>query len=314
MLTHLIILLDDTSVSYCHYDVTKTERRLIGLDVLKDAIVWGMKENLNIQFVYPDYELPEEYGATVERIDHTKIKPLCQAEGGDVLVLNGWKGRLLPAASGATCVIRTSRQEFADNYEQLREIVKRAERLNIVLTDIDAFRDEQIDDYKTLLERLSDDLCDIYSQGKAAQVNLLTDRIMLTEMNNCNAGSNNVTLAPNGRFYLCPAFYYDNPQDDVGNLKGGLSIKNQQLLRLDHAPICRCCDAYQCRRCVWMNSKLTMDMNTPSHQQCVVAHLERNASRELQQKLQDKGISLTPSNEIKEIDYLDPFNIVNRWK
>jgi len=43
MLTHLIILLDDTSVSYCHYDVTKTERRLIELDVLKKGIVWGMK-------------------------------------------------------------------------------------------------------------------------------------------------------------------------------------------------------------------------------------------------------------------------------
>lgn len=314
MLTHLIILLDDTSVSYCHYDNADTKRKFIALDDLKAGIVWAMKENLNIQFVYPDYVLPDEYNEAIETIDHTKIKPDTQAKDADVLVLTDWKNRSLPAVNGATCIISASRKELTDNHQSILELASKTERLNIVLTDVDAFRDEDIDDYKAYLDMLANDICEMYSRGKAAQVNLLTDRIMLGEMNNCNAGFNNVTLAPNGRFYLCPAFYFDSPQNDVGNLQNGLRIKNQQLLCLDHAPICRNCDAYQCRRCVWMNSRLTMDANTPSHQQCVVAHLERNASRQLQLKLQEKGISLTPSCEIKEIDYLDPFNIVNKWK
>ncbi len=296
------------------YDNAGTKRRLIALDDLKAGIVWAMKENLNIQFVYPDYALPDEYNEAIETIDHTKIKPDTQAKNADVLVLTDWKNRLLPAVSGLTCIIRASRKELADNHQSILELASNAERLNIVLTDVDAFRDEDIDDYKTYLDMLANDICEMYSRGKAAQVNLLTDRIMLGEMNNCNAGFNNVTLAPNGRFYLCPAFYYDNPQNDVGNLQNGLRIKNQQLLCLDHAPICRNCDAYQCRRCIWMNSRLTMDANTPSHQQCVVAHLERNASRQLQLKLQEKSISLTPSYKIKKLDYLDPFNIVNKWK
>lgn len=314
MLTYLIILLDDTSVSYCHYDNIDTKRRLIDLDDLKAGIVWAMKENLNIQFVYPDYALPDEYSEAIETIDHTKIKPDVQAKDADVLVLIDWKNRLLPAINGATCIIRASRKELDDCHDKIVEVLNLAERLNIVLTDIDTFTDEDIDTYKAYLEKLLEDVSKMYSQGKAAQVNLLTDRVMLSEMNNCNAGVSNLTLAPNGKFYLCPALYYDNPQNDVGNMKEGLNIKNQQLLCLDHAPICRCCDAYQCRRCVWMNSRLTMDANTPSHQQCVVAHLERNASRQLQQELQEKGISLNPSYEIKEINYLDPFNIVNRWK
>lgn len=314
MLTHIIILLDDTSVSYCHYDNTGEERRLIALDDLKAGIIWAMKENLNIQFVYPGYALPDEYNEAIETIDHTKIKPDTQAKDADVLVLTDWKNRLLPATNGATCIIRASRKELDECYDKIADVLSVAERLNIVLTDIDTFSDEEIDDYKSYLDRLADDVSKMFSQGKAAQVNLLTDRIMLSEMNNCNAGSSNVTLAPNGRFYLCPAFYYDNPRNDVGNLQDGLRIKNQQLLCLDHAPICRSCDAYQCRRCVWMNTRLTMDANTPSHQQCAVAHLERNASRQLQLKLKEKGISLNPSHEIEEIDYLDPFNIVNRWK
>ena len=314
MLTHLIILLDDTSASYCHYNNADTKCRLIALDDLKAGIVWGMKENLNIQFVYPDYALPDEYNEAIEAIDHTKIKPDVQAMDADVLVLTDWKNRLLPAINGATCIIRASRKELTDNHQRILELANKAERLNIVLTDIDNFRDEDIDDYKAYLDMLANDICEMYSQGKAAQINLLTDRIMLSEMNNCNAGSGNVTLAPNGKFYLCPAFYYNHPQNDIGTLKEGLRIKNQQLLRLDHAPICRHCDAYQCRRCVWMNSRLTMDANTPSHQQCVMAHLERNASRQLQHKLKEKGISLNPSHEITMIDYLDPFNIVNKWK
>lgn len=314
MLTYLIILLDDTSVSYCGYCPPQRERRLIPLDVLRRGIVWAMKENLNIQFVYPDYELPAEYNEAIETIDHTKIKPDTQAQDADVLALSDWKNRVLPTVSGATCIIRASRKELAENYERLLDIVNKAERLNIVLTDTDTFSDNDIGDYKAFLGKLTDAVCDMYLRGKAAQVNLLTDRIMLNAMNNCNAGSSNVTLAPSAKFYLCPAFYYDSPQDDVGSLKDGLRIKNQQLLQLDHAPICRQCDAYQCRRCVWMNSRLTMDANTPAHQQCVVAHLERNASRQLQQRLREKGISLKPSYEMEEINYLDPFNNVNRWK
>lgn len=311
MLTYLIILLDDTSTSYCHYEVNRKERRLISLEDLRAGIMFAMKENLNVQFVYPDYELPAEYLEAIDSIDHTDIKPVGSNDGADVVVLDGWKGK---PAEGSTCIIRCNRQELSDNVPMLKGWLSSVERLNIVLTDVEAFSDDDIGSYKETLETLADSLADMYKAGKPVQVNLLTDRLILKEMNNCGAGDNSVTLAPNGKFYLCPAFYYGDERQNVGELSSGLNIKNARLLRLDHAPICRQCDAYHCRRCIWMNSRLTMDANTPSHQQCVVAHVERNASRYLQQKLQAKGIQLSNSYEIAEIDYLDPFNIVNRWK
>ena len=311
MLTHLIILLDDTSVSYCHYDVTKTEHRLIDIDVLKDGIVWGMKENLNIQFVFPDYELPEEYRAAVETIDNTKIKPLCQAEGADVLVLNDC-GDAVP--EDATCILRTTRKELADHLDEIDEWLGKVARLNIVLTDVSEFSDDDIKEYEAMLDAIASLMADHYKQQHPVQLNLLTDRMLLTRMNNCDAGVANVTLAPNGRFYLCPAFYYANEEDSIGDPYAGLDIRNQQLLQLDHAPICRHCDAFQCRRCIWMNGQLTMDANTPSHQQCVMAHVERNASRDLQLKLEKMGVRIDNSQPIEEMTELDPFNIVNRWK
>ena len=51
MLQYLVILLDDTSVSYCHYRNPKTERRFISLNDLKAGILFAMKQNLMIQFV-----------------------------------------------------------------------------------------------------------------------------------------------------------------------------------------------------------------------------------------------------------------------
>ena len=90
MLTHLIILLDDTSTSYCHYKVTKEQRNLIALDNLKAGIIYAMKENLNIQFVYPSYDLPVDYQVAIESIDHIKIMPISQAKDGDIVVLDSW--------------------------------------------------------------------------------------------------------------------------------------------------------------------------------------------------------------------------------
>lgn len=70
MIQYIVILLDDTSVSFCHYPNKKQERRLMPLDTLKASILYAMKENLNVQFVYPDYPLPAEYEAAIECIDH----------------------------------------------------------------------------------------------------------------------------------------------------------------------------------------------------------------------------------------------------
>ena len=98
----------------------------------------------------------------------------------------------------------------------------------------------------------------------------------------------------------------------VGDLEIGLNIPNSQLLQIDHAPLCRKCDAYHCNRCVWLNQKLTWDINTPSRQQCIISHLERKTSRDLLIEIRRYGEFL-PDKEIKEINYLDPFEIKEKW-
>ena len=307
---YIVILLDDTSVSYCHADNPLKEKRLIPLEVLREAILFSMKQNLMIQFVYPEYELPEEYNDLIETIDHIKI-------GRDVLVYDSVPTNV----ERKNVVLRLTIADFLAKQYDIALLLPKVTRLNISITDIENFSDELIEKYKNALEMLNSVLLNIYKDGNQLEINILTDRLRLNEMHNCEAGVENITLAPNGKFYLCPAFYYDEQMGvstrmnhktkdasrSVGDLEVGINIPNKQLLELERAPLCRICDAYHCNRCIWLNQKLTWDNNTPSRQQCVMAHIERNASKYLSNKLKDAGFVL--ENEIKEINYLDPFDV-----
>ena len=307
---YLVILLDDTSVSYCHCDNPHKERRLIGLDDLRAGILYAMKQNLMIQFVYPDYELPQEYLDIIDTIDHHDIKPwYAGVSPADVMVFD----KAIPAGEvsvyqDAVAVLRINKGVLLKSGDTVAALLRQVKRLNVVITDLETFTDEELKRYDALLDQWAAVLKEEYLKGRMPQFNLLTDRIMLTKPNNCNAGVENITLAPNGRYYLCPAFYYSTPEDSIDPQ----NIKNMQLLRLDHAPLCRHCDAYHCRRCVWLNRKTTLEVNTPSREQCIVAHTERNAARRLLEAIR-KEAEFMPDVEIKEINYIDPFEVRKEW-
>lgn len=326
MIQYLVILLDDTSAAYCHADNPLKQRNLMPLETLKSGILFGMKQNLMIQYVFPDYELPKEYMQVIESIDNVKIypfghKPITGIDiscDSDVEVTN----EIPKEVKSKTLVVRYPFAKILKAKDKFAKLFDLDIRINLVITDVENFTDNDIATYQELLSEWKNLLLAQYKKGKTPQFNLLTDRMMLDKMHNCDAGINNITLAPNGKFYLCPAFYYDekmkvfnqmnhnNPSSEqfVGNLENGLDIPNPQLLKLDHAPLCRKCDAYHCRRCIWLNKKLTWDNNTPSHQQCVMAHIERNVSRELLNEIRKTG-EFMPEINIQEITYLDPFDV-----
>ena len=309
---YLVILLDDTAPSYCAYTVPPRERRLISTEDLKAGITFALKENLRVQFVCPDYALPPEYRALMETVEHSRIQTAdCAERGTEVAVFNGWDNlEGYPYAPETAYILRTGKEEFFRQYPQIAGILERVARLNVIITDIETFGEEDFSRYAAALRILSGSVLTLFLQGKRPQLNLLTDRLMLEEMNNCNAGWKNITLAPDGRFYICPAFYYENEPKCVGSLKTGLHIGDACLYRPDYAPICRRCDAYHCRRCIWQNKKTTLEVNIPSREQCVTAHIEREAARCLLDELHKHGL-FANREEIKELSYLDPLDTMD---
>lgn len=314
MLQYLVILLDDTSASFCHYTVPKADRRLIPLDILHAGILYAMKENLSVQFVYSNYTLPKEYLEAIDSVDHYNIVPASIMDNSsDAVVVDSSEIEKTKDVH-VPIIIRTDKKNFFANYSKLSHLLRQTNKVDVVVTDIDKFNDKDFKLYKEVLRELAKNIETMYVEGLSPQLNILTDRMMLKEMNNCGAGNTTITLAPNGKFYVCPAFYYEDAEDCCGDLEHGIDIKNKQLYELAYAPICRHCDAWQCKRCVWLNRKTTLEVNTPSHEQCVVAHIERNASMTLLRNIRRHGEFLPGFDDIKEIDYLDPFEKRKDWK
>ena len=193
-------------------------------------------------------------------------------------------------------------------------VAGRIRRMNICLVDLGQYRDDDFEIYRKQLAEMVDTVAALNWPQHGTECNLITDRVMLATMNNCDAGLKHVTVAPNGRLYLCPGFYHWRQADDLGSLDDGWHIPNVRLLTVDGSPICRRCDVYHCRRCLLLNKQLTEEINTPSHQQCVAAHCERAASRRLLEMLREAGRlgKTTPVATIGELDYLDPFELIER--
>jgi len=319
MLNYLIILLDDCSTSYCHYDVTYRKKSLMPIDILQNAIFFAMKENLMVQYVLPDYILPKAYKEVMDKIDSNIItSSLCEDKDlrtrADVIVLPDWTSiDRIQYAHDKAYVLKTTKDDFFDRYHFLKYPFSVAYRFNIVISDIEGFNEKDYERYRLVLSELGEVIIKEYQKKHYIQCNLITDRITIDRMNNCGAGETNITIAPNGRFYICPAFYNDNKEMSVGNLKEGIIIANPQLYKISHAPICRHCDAYHCKRCVWMNKKLTYEVNTPSKQQCVISHIERNISQTVLSVLRDCIDSFKNKADLMPINYLDPFDVRADW-
>lgn len=199
-------------------------------------------------------------------------------------------------------VLRASKSDITKLAKIVIPVLSKCRRLNLSLLDIEDYTEEDISQYRKQLDIISKYLADRYKSGQSVEINCLTDRLILRQMNNCEAGINHFTVAPDGRFYICPAFYYSG-DDSIGDIDSEYHFPNSHLLELKYSPVCSICDAFHCKRCVYLNKKLTLELNIPSWQQCRIAHSERESSRFL--------LSLIDW-PIPAIDYDDPFTLAQK--
>lgn len=280
-------------------------------DVLESTMMWGIKNGLNIQILYPRYELPKGYQTLIDNFEHIEIRGLNKAHDADIWVANSLSELGQYEYIVSPVILHLSISEFLSQYQEIGLILPRVKRLNISFSDVHKFTDCMEMLYESALNHLANTIERLYIADHPIQFNLITDRTMLTAMNNCNAGIDSLTVAPNGNLYICPAFYLSKDKE-CGNIRDGVSIPNQRLFDIKNAPICRLCDAFHCRRCVYLNKTLTNEVNTPSHQQCVMSHIERRISKKFLEKIRSFG-QYAPDVVIPPLEYNDPFDkLINK--
>ncbi len=277
----ITVLLSSQSTEFCISDNPGRESLLLPQNLLQKLIDKAICNNWNLQFVYPEADLPKEYLTAIDTIPHKNIVPSGSNVHGDATVFNGCKELLNTDLNCPFIILRTTLSDFYGNAGCLKNVFHKMDRINIVFTDEPSFSENDEKPYSEALEKLAASIYEYWQEAGKIEINILTDRLGLSEMDNCNAGWKSVTLGPNGYYYVCPDFYYNNPYDTCGSLEKGLDIKNPLLYKLNHSPLCKECGAYHCQRCVFQNRQKTLEVNIPSYEQCRKTELELEATKKL---------------------------------
>ena len=294
---YLMLIYDASAPSFCYYaSHGKSER--MSLDTLREAIRFARMEGLLLNVITGSELLPRDVREELDGIVHTVIAPWNYPHDNvkDVSVVE-WSPDLafesLPDDPQANIIMRFPREALPLLSDSVRRLLRKGCRLNFQMLDTDRWTENDFCVYAAQLEQLAS-----FVPGAGVELNILTDRLNLQKMNSCGAGDDCITVAPDGKFYVCPGFYYDDAAP-CGDLESGLALPNRHLYKIENAPICRICDAWQCRRCIWMNLRSTGEVNTPSRGQCVAAHKERHAG---------VIVSAGTPEPLQDVPYEDPFD------
>jgi len=318
-LAYLLVPLEAGAVSFCHYENARfystSEPIWIGEDLLRAVANYADKNSIALTFLFGRHALPPGLASLVGRTARTEIVPqeVSADHPGAIVVLDSENGASfadLPLDWTRNVILRLARRDLGKLAALAAALTGRYGRLSLHLRELEYYTRADLARYEEELQKLSQELFRIYSHGNRAEINLLTDRMVLEDMRNCDAGVTHLTIAPDGTCHICPGFLSDG-EAAIGrfDIKKGLIAAPPAMVALEHGPLCTRCDAWHCKRCVYLSRKLTEEYNVPSEQQCLTAHAEREATRLLLRQLG----TMEPFRRMKrlaELNYRDPLELI----
>ncbi len=316
---YLYIMMSNKSVSYCRYNAEGGVEEKISLENFCKGLEFARQHFLMPVILHDNSKLDESFSEKLRGFEAKHIVPCgCNESYFDRIdVINTDEVDCVEGCSYVIChVDRAQISQLGLICEKLFDF-EAVKKVHIVLSDYNLTEKEQ-KIYKEQLQIIKSIIIKHFREKHFKQINLLTNILLTKEMEimSCNAGTQSFTLAPNGKFYLCPAFYYDNRNEYLEfKNEERLTTEFSDLLTISKSPICSECDATHCQRCVFDNKKKTLEYNIPSREQCIVSHIERSISYELQKELMEINDKTPFSNNIlAPISYDDPFILLQDKK
>jgi CXXX repeat peptide maturase len=316
-LNELNVMLSNKSISFCYYRNDVNKNKFLNKETLININRYAYENRIMINYIYPEEDLPEGYEKIISETEHKKIAPINYKEAGDNIttVIDITLNNMIDTEQKTykKIIVKIDKENICRLSEFINLLKDKTCKIDVLMTDIEKFDKDYFEKYKIELDKISSFIIDRYGKNELLDINILTDRLKLNAMNNCMAGIDHVTIGPDGKTYLCPAFYYDRSLDIgcIGDIEN-IHIKDKHLLQIDNSPLCKICDAYHCKRCIYLNKKTTCEINIPSEEQCVTSHIERETSRKMR-NMSDKIKEKYPENNIQELGYYDPFIIACKY-
>ena len=314
MYKQLYFLLSDDSVIYCNYkNNNSSKNKEITEEILIERLRYARNNFYQPIFVHnkdsketiyktSNLELRKE----LETSDIIHIRPFTEKlslynKSRDIIVLN-IRDALKLNYILENCILIVENDEIIGLDSTIKELLHKTKRINLKVKYNDKF---DLSVYQTVLHNIGEELFTYFMQEDVKEVNVLTDRIFLKEMDNCYAGERNFCLAPDNNLYICPAFYYTG-RSCLNFGETGKCLGAESMVNYEKAFVCQKCDAYQCNRCVFENKMKTGEYNVPGELQCKKSHIEREETRKFLEKLKING--RCTNKQIDILDYEEPFD------
>ena len=173
-------------------------------------------------------------------------------------------------------IITINREEVTSLCEKLSNILNEDARVNIFVTDIDNWSDNDFSLYYEEVSRIAEKIMSKELVLNASKINLFKESDH-SKMR-CGAGRTSITVAPDGDIYLCPAFYFEKNTDSIiGNINDDVEYCSLERLDSKRLPMCINC-GNNCNVCAYENLKTTGELNIPSEKQCRIQTINRDIS------------------------------------
>ncbi|HGD6081870.1 TPA: radical SAM peptide maturase, CXXX-repeat target family [Streptococcus agalactiae] len=312
---HLYFIMADNCVEYCHYTSNDKSNNYMTSEIISKGIEFCRKNFYKPVVLHSKSKINNfnfDELAPIERIDLDKSDNILQGTIFDEIKVFSTSREILDYLNFQenvmdNCIYNIFGKDVKNMRFDVLNLLKRFNRVNINILDMNKTLD--LNEYSKQLELICDGLTEYYKNNNLKEINVITDILFLDTMDNCNAGVDNFALAPNGKIYICPAFYFNDINSFIGDIydeKLDLKTINKKLYMLENSPICNECDAFHCNRCIHLNKKCTNEYNIPGSFQCKKSNLEKNITYKFLEKLTDMKINTDGFNHISKNDYLDP--------
>lgn len=212
--------------------------------------------------------------------------------------------------SSDTGILLLNKENISQLYDLLTNLFVWEHRVNLYIKDLNVWEEKDLECYQRQLKKVAEYLYDRIKSADNIQLNVITDHYTFNTRTDCGAGTKSIALAPNGKIYVCPAFYFNDPDFIIGDIENGIKKLDKKFYKWEEGPICAECDLSVCSKCLFHNKSLTREIHIPSEIQCRINHIQKKISNELKQKLIESGLI---AKRVDAGETEDPFTkILNR--
>lgn len=308
-LRYIQFILADDITPHCSYAAKKTGTiNTMSEELLKAGLMFCHNHDLLPIFLdKTNHGLTRDKNVYYEIIDANRTD-LGQIDSQMIEILR--PGYLVKSSSQIANYI-IQKENIHQIIDDLKRFFSTKSRINLFIADLNLWNENDINEYKNVLIELHPLIIDHCVNKKKIQLNVLTDRLQLKNPRDCGAGVSTVSLAPNGKFYICPGFYFTNENNCIGDISHGIDENKLRLCHREFSSACRNCSVTNCNRCLLHNKYATREINTPGEIQCKIQIANTEASLLLRKKLVEQ--KLVSTNDV--LDYTVPeYNDPLKWE